>query len=81
MTEIKPNQVYTTEEARDFLKISESTIKRHLKRGILQANKVGGRYRILGRELLRLVSPEAEAKAVGFYQKTKKKVKKRIQNW
>jgi len=28
-----------------------------------------------------LVSPEAEAKAVGFYQKTKKKVKKRIQNW
>ncbi|PIY89522.1 MAG: hypothetical protein COY73_00680 [Candidatus Nealsonbacteria bacterium CG_4_10_14_0_8_um_filter_37_14] len=81
MTEIKPNEVYTTEEARDFLKISESTIKRHLKRGILQANKVGGRYRILGRELLRLVSPEAEAKAVGFYQKTKKKVKKRIQNW
>ena len=81
MTEIKPNEVYTTEEARDFLKISESTIKRHLKRGILQANKVGGRYRILGRELSRLVSPEAEAKAVGFYQKTKKKVKKRIQNW
>jgi len=81
MTEIKPNQVYTTEEARDFLKISESTIKRHLKKGILRANKVGGRYRILGRELLRLVSPEAEAKAVGFYQKTKKKVKKRIQNW
>ena len=81
MTEIKPNEVYTTEEARDFLKISESTIKRHLKRGIFQANKVGGRYRILGRELLRLVSPEAEAKAVGFYQKTKKKVKKRIQNW
>ena len=81
MTEIKPNEVYTTEEARDFLKISESTIKRHLKRGILRANKVGGRYRILGRELLRLVSPEAEAKAVGFYQKTKKKVKKRIQNW
>jgi len=81
MTEIKPNEVYTTEEARDFLKISESTIKRHLKKGILRANKVGGRYRILGRELLRLVSPEAEAKAVGFYQKTKKKVKKRIQNW
>ena len=81
MTEIKPNEVYTTEEARDFLKISESTIKRHLKKGILRANKVGGRYRILGRELLRLVSPEVEAKAVGFYQKTKKKVKKRIQNW
>ncbi|MBI2042698.1 MAG: hypothetical protein HYT21_03075 [Candidatus Nealsonbacteria bacterium] len=28
--EIKPNQIYTTSEARDFLKISESTIKRML---------------------------------------------------
>ena len=81
MTEIKPNEVYTTEEARDFLKISESTIKRHLKRGILQANKVGGRYRILGRELLRLVSPEVETKAVNLYQRFKRKAKKKIERW
>jgi len=81
MTEIKPNEVYTTEEARDFLKISESTIKRHLKKGILRANKVGGRYRILGRELLRLVSPEAETKAVGIYQRLKAKAKKKIERW
>ena len=81
MPEIKPNQVYTTEEARDFLKISESTIKRHLKRGIIKANKVGGRYRVMGRELLRLVSPEVEEKAVGYYRKLKEKTKKAIKHW
>ena len=81
MTEIQPNEVYTTEEARDFLKISESTIKRHLKKGILRANKVGGRYRILGRELLSLVSPEVETKAVGVYQQFKEKAKRKIGKW
>ena len=77
--EIKPNQVYTTEEARNFLKISTSTAKRWLKRGILRANKIGGRYRIWGRELLRLVSPEVEEKAVGYYRKLKEKTKKKIE--
>ena len=81
MVEIKQNQVYTTEEARDFLKISRSTIKRYLKKGILKANKIGGRYRILGRELLRLVSPEAEIKAVDLYRKFKEKAKKKIEKW
>ena len=81
MTEIQPNEVYTTEEARDFLKISESTIKRHLKKDILRANKVGGRYRILGRELLRLVSPEVENKAIGVYQQFKEKAKRKIEKW
>ena len=81
MEEIQPNKVYTTEEARDFLKISESTIKRHLKKDILRANKVGGRYRILGRELLRLVSPEVENKAIGVYQQFKEKAKKKIGKW
>ena len=78
---IKPNQVYTTEEARDFLKISTSTTKRWLKRGILRANKIGGRYRIWGRELLRLVSPEMEEKAVKAYQRLKQKAKKTIEKW
>ena len=81
MVEIQPNEVYTTEEARDFLKISESTIKRHLKKGILRANKVGGRYRILGRELLVLVSPKIETRAVGIYHKIKEKAKKKIGKW
>lgn len=79
--EIKPNEVYTTKEARDFLKVSTSTIKRYLKNGIIKAHKVGGRYRIWGRELLRLVSPEVEEKAVSFYRKIKEKAKKTIEKW
>lgn len=79
--EIKPDVVYTTEEARDYLKISNSTIKRLLKKGMIRANKVGGRYRILGIELLRLVSPEVETKAVGLYLRLKEKTKKTIEKW
>jgi len=81
MPEINPHKVYTTEEARGFLKVSESTIKRYLKKGIIKANKVGGRYKILGRELLRLVSPDVEMKAANFYQRAKGKVKKKIEKW
>lgn len=81
MEEIKPNKVYTTEETQEYLKVSNSTIKRLLKKGILNANKVGGRYRILGREILRLVSPEVEEKASDIYQVFKQKVKKTIDKW
>jgi len=81
MKNIEPNEVYTTEEARSFLKVSSSTIKRFLKNGIIQANKVGGRYRIWGKEILRLVSPEAEKRAVNFYQRLKQKTKKAIEKW
>ena len=81
MDEIKPDKIYTTEETRDFLKISKSTIKRWLKTGILRANKIGGRYKILGSEILRLISPEAESKAREFYKKLRDKTKKRIKNW
>ena len=81
MDEIKPNQVYTTEETRDFLKISESTIKRLLKRGTIKAHKVGGQYRIWGAEILRLVSPQTEDKVYGVYKKIKNKTKKTIAKW
>jgi len=79
--EIKPNEVYTTEDARGFLKVSQRTIKRYLKKGIIKANKVGGRYRIWGRELLKLVSPEVEEKAVLAYRRFKNKAKKKIEKW
>ena len=80
-SEIKPNSVYTTNETREILKISNSTIKRLLKKGIIKANKVGGQYRILGKEILRLVSPKAERKAVSIYQKIKQKTKEKIKKW
>jgi len=37
--EIKPHAVYTTGEAEKILKISNSTLKRLLKKGLLKAKK------------------------------------------
>lgn len=79
--EIKPNAVYTVIETQKLLKISNSTIKRLLKKGILKANKIGKQYRILGKEILRLVSPEAEKQAVKTYLDLKNKVVKKINKW
>ena len=81
MDEIKPNKVYTTSETMDFLKISKSTIKRWLKKGIIQANKIGGRYKILGSEILRLISPAFEQSTRQAYRDLRDKTKKRIKNW
>lgn len=79
--EIKSNAVYTVIETQKLLKISESTIKRMLKKGLIKANKVGGQYRILGKEILRLVSPEVEQKAIKSYLGLKKKVVDKINRW
>ena len=81
MPEIRPNEVYTTKETEKLLKISTSTIKRMLKKGLIKANKVGGQYRILGKEILLLVSPELEKKAEKGYMKVKRKVIEKINPW
>lgn len=78
---IDPNEIYTTQETQDLLKISSSTMKRLLKRGLFKANKIGGQYRILGKEILKAVSPVIERQAVLTYQKLKKKVKRKVKNW
>jgi excisionase family DNA binding protein len=80
-TEVKPNAIYTTNEAQKLLKISSSTFKRMLKKGLIKANKVGGQYRILGKEILRLVSPEVEQKAIKSYLDIKQKVVDKINKW
>ena len=59
MPEIKKNQVYTREEAETLLKISRSTMMRLIKKGVIRAAKVGGQYRIVGGELLRVMLPES----------------------
>ncbi|MEK7142404.1 MAG: helix-turn-helix domain-containing protein [Patescibacteria group bacterium] len=79
--EIKPNAIYTTGETEALLKVSNSTIKRLLKGGILRANKVGKQYRILGKEILRLISPEVEKKATRSYLNLKKKTINKISKW
>ena len=79
--EIKQNAVYTTLETQKLLKISNSTIKRMLKKGLIRANKVGGQYRIMGKEILRVVSPELEKEAEKSYLGLKKKVVNKINKW
>lgn len=81
MSEINPNEVYTTEETEKLLKVSNSTIKRMLKSGFLRANKIGKQYRIMGHEILRLVSPSVERKAVVVYQKIKSKTREKVKDW
>jgi len=81
MSEIKPKEIYTTKEAQDFLKVSSSTIKRLLKKGIIKAYKVGGTYRIWGDEILNLVSPKVEKKVYKVYKKFKNKTRRTIAKW
>lgn len=81
MAQINENEVYTPKETQELLKVSSSTFKRMLKKGLINANKVGGQYRILGKEILRLVSPELERKAEKGYMKIKKKVVDIINPW
>ena len=79
--EVQHNTIYTTTETQKLLKVSPSTMKRLLKRGLIKANKVGGQYRILGKEILKAVSPDVERKAVYAYQRLKKRIKRKIKNW
>ena len=67
--EIRSNEVYTTQEAQKLLKVSQSTTMRLIKKGIIRTAKVGKQYRILGKELLRVVSPELEDKVGKLYNK------------
>jgi excisionase family DNA binding protein len=67
--EIKPYEVYTTEEANKLLKVSPSTVTRLIKKKIIRTAKVGKQYRIMGKELLRLLSPELEDKVGKAYNK------------
>lgn len=81
MSEIKSNEVYTTQETQKLLKISNSTVKRLLKSGMLRANKIGGQYRILGHELLRMLSPKLDSGMTKAYQKVKIKAREKVRDW
>lgn len=81
MQEINPKEVYTALEAQSFLKVSKSTFKRFLKKGIIKAYRVGGQYRIWGDEILRLVSPELEQEVYKNYKRVRDKAKTTIEKW
>ena len=77
--EIKENEIYTPEETKTFLKISQSTMRRLIKSGILKAGKVGGQYRILGKNILHLLSPALEEGVAKVYQKGRSISKKIVE--
>ena len=69
--EIEANAAYTPHEAQKLLKISPSTFSRLLKSGLIRAAKVGKQYRIMGKEILRILSPELEDKVGIAYNKVR----------
>ncbi len=69
--EIKENEVYTHEETQALLKVSASTVTRMIKKGLIRSAKVGKQYRILGKELLRILSPELENQVGVAYNKAR----------
>lgn len=66
---INEQEVYTTDEAKRYLKVSQSTMMRMIKSGLIHCAKVGKQYRIMGKELLRLVSPKLEDQVGILYNK------------
>lgn len=70
--EIHENEVYTPKEAQALLKVSSSTFTRLLKGRLIQAAKVGKQYRIMGKEILRVVSPGLEDRVGKLYNRGRK---------
>lgn len=81
MPEINPNEVYTPNEAEGLLKVSKSTVKRLIKSGLLKANKIGKQHRIMGHNLLKMLSPDLDKNATDVYQKIKVKTIKKTRDW
>ncbi len=71
MKPIQENSVYTPKESQELLKISPSTMTRMIKSGLIRAAKVGKQYRIMGKELLRVLSPQIEDKVGKAYNKAR----------
>lgn len=78
--EIKENEVYTHEETQKLLKVSSSTVTRMIKTGLIRTARVGKQYRIMGKELLRVLSPVLEDKVGKAYNKARNWVHKDIEN-
>lgn len=70
--EIREYEVYTTEETCKILKVSPSTVLRLIKKRLMRAAKVGKQYRVMGKELLRVVSPKLEDQVGKLYNKGRK---------
>lgn len=70
--QINENEVYTPLETQKILKVSASTLTRMIKKGLVRTARVGKQYRIMGKELLRVLSPQLEDKVGKAYNKARK---------
>ena len=68
---IQENSIYTPKETQAYLKVSQSTMTRMLKSGLIRAAKVGKQYRIFGKEILRVISPKIEDNVGKAYSKAR----------
>ena len=69
--EVNEKEVYTPQETQAILKVSPSTLTRMIKKGLIRAAKVGKQYRIMGKEILRVLSPTLEDKVGRAYNKAR----------
>ena len=72
MEKIQEDVLYTPKETQEYLKVSQSTMTRMLKKGLIRAAKVGSQYRILGKEILRIISPVLEDRVGIAYNKARR---------
>ncbi len=70
--QIQEDVIYTPKETQAYLKVSQSTMTRMLKSGLIRAAKVGKQYRILGKEILRVISPGLEDTVGVAYNKARR---------
>ncbi|MBN1405021.1 MAG: helix-turn-helix domain-containing protein [Candidatus Omnitrophica bacterium] len=77
--EIRSNEVYTTQQVQEILKVSPSTTMRLIKKGVIRTAKIGKQYRIMGKELLRILSPKLEDEVGKVYNKGRNWVHKDIE--
>ena len=71
---LNETEIYTPEETRKILKISDSTFRRLIKKGILRVARIGGQYRVLVREILRLLNSNLPSKVKNAYHEVVKKL-------
>ncbi len=61
MRELKPDLIYTREEAQEVLRVCRATMSKLLTSGALAAAKVGRDWRIQGRDIITYLEEGKEA--------------------
>ena len=59
---IEPRKVYTLEEARTLLGLSQTTFRLLLRRGEIKGRKAGRQWRFLGSHLLKFLEDKSQSR-------------------